>query len=165
MAYTKIYLKHILFRRGSPVLVYVTKDTDSEKNSYCLGVYHDLIPFKHLKRGVKNLKHYKGIGQEYNACQKISISKGLYSAFIKEAKANQNRIDKSLAEKKKYFRKCRVCGSSKRIGKPCVICAKIKATYEALGKSSKRLSMKLIISRLRRHKVFTLPLKGEKKNG
>ena len=151
MAYTKIYLKHEIFRKGSPVLAYVTKNTDSEKNSYYLGVYHDIIPFKHLQRGVKNLKHYKGIGQEYNACQKSTISKELYDAFVKEAKANQKEVDKIQAYRKKHFRKCRSCGCDKRIGKPCDVCTAGRQIYEKeFKKSSKGLSMKIVLRRLRK---------------
>lgn len=164
MAYTKIYLKHEIFRRGSPVLAYVTKDTDSEKNLYCLGVYHDIIPFKHLQRGVKNLKHYKGIGQEYHACQKSSISKELYDAFVKEAKANQKTVDEIQAYRKKHYRKCRSCGCEKHIGKPCEICTAGKQMYEKeFNKSSKGLSMKKILKSLSAFGLY--PYLRRKKNG
>jgi 23S rRNA G2445 N2-methylase RlmL len=86
-----------------------------------LGTYYRL-----QKKTGKDFSPYKGQGKEYNACMKVSITKELYEAFVKEARDKYKAWKESVAYNKKNFRKCRKCGASKRIGKPCVICEEIK---------------------------------------
>lgn len=119
MSYKKIYLAIPPLRRGTSLLYYVTRERccSTDPFHYMLGTYYHRIP----KTG-KDFSPYKGIGKEYGACMKTTISKELYDAFIKEAKKKH----KEWKESGKGFRKCRKCGAQKRVGKPCVICAEIK---------------------------------------
>jgi len=105
MSYKKTYLHPEVLRRGSHTLVYVTVDrdvADRRKNQYMLGTYYERISFKQLSR-LRNQKHYKGEGREYNGCHKMAISKELYEAFIKEAKKNHKRCKDNEVYRKLFI--------------------------------------------------------------
>jgi hypothetical protein len=81
----KQFLYPKAFRRGSPILIFVAKDG----KKYWLGTYHELREIQ-----PKSEKKYSGAGREYNAVQRIRISKELYRAFMEEAKINHEKYSK-----------------------------------------------------------------------
>lgn len=81
----KQFLYPKVFRRGSPILIFVGK----EGKTYWLGAYHELRELP-----PKSEKKYTGAGREYDAVQRTGISKKLYEAFMEEAKMNHEKYSK-----------------------------------------------------------------------
>ena len=79
----KHYIAPLALRRGNPVLHMIEKD----KNKYYLLTYHDIM--------LCEQPPYKGIGEEYEALSKKTISKQLYNAFVREIKIWKKKCKKN----------------------------------------------------------------------